>query len=80
MGTITLQNSALWSLQPRVLDFLVRILFFRHLTREQVITEFQKETCSLQEQIDDLAAMEETLKKNSSSGLNSSADSIIPIF
>ncbi len=46
-----------------VLDFLVRVLFFRHLTREQVITEFQKEICSLQEQIDDLAAMKETVKK-----------------
>ncbi len=46
-----------------VLDFLVRVLFFRHLAREQIIAEFQKEICSLQEQIDDLAAMEETVKK-----------------
>lgn len=46
-----------------VLDFLVRVLFFRHLTKEQVISEFEKEICSLQEQIDDLDAMEETVKE-----------------
>jgi DNA-binding PadR family transcriptional regulator len=45
-----------------VLDFLIRVLFFRHLTREQAITEFKKEICSLQEQIDDLEAMEDTVK------------------
>ncbi|MFB3926333.1 MAG: PadR family transcriptional regulator [Syntrophales bacterium] len=46
-----------------VLDFLVRVLFFRHLTREQVIIEFKKEICSLQEQIDNLEAMEKTVKE-----------------
>ncbi|MCX7817511.1 MAG: PadR family transcriptional regulator [Syntrophales bacterium] len=41
-----------------ILPFLVRVLFFRHLNKEQVIKEFEKEICSLQEQIDDLEAME----------------------
>lgn len=37
-----------------VLDFLVRVLFFRYLSEEQVANEFEKEICSLQEQIDDI--------------------------
>ncbi|HOK07490.1 MAG TPA: PadR family transcriptional regulator [Syntrophales bacterium] len=46
-----------------VLPFLVRVLFFRHLTQEQIINEFEKEICSLQEQIDDLEAMEERVEE-----------------
>jgi DNA-binding PadR family transcriptional regulator len=41
-----------------ILDFLVRVTFFRFLAREQVVKEFEKEINSLQEQIDDLEMME----------------------
>lgn len=41
-----------------VLDFLVRVLFFRFLSEEQVVKEYEKEINSLQEQIDDLETME----------------------
>ncbi len=41
-----------------ILDFLLRVIFFRFLSQEQVISEFEKEISSLQEQIDDLEMME----------------------
>lgn len=41
-----------------VLDFLVRVLFFRFLSEEQVFKEFEEEINSLQEQIDNLETME----------------------
>jgi DNA-binding PadR family transcriptional regulator len=41
-----------------VLDFLVRVLFFRFLSEEQVVKEYEEEINSLQEQIDDLETME----------------------
>jgi DNA-binding PadR family transcriptional regulator len=41
-----------------VLDFLVRVLFFRFLSKEQVFKEFEEEINSLQEQIDNLETME----------------------
>jgi DNA-binding PadR family transcriptional regulator len=44
-----------------VLDFLVRVLFFRFLSREQVFKEFEEEINSLQEQIDNLETMEDTV-------------------
>jgi len=46
-----------------VLDFLVRILFFRFLSEEQVFKEFEKEINSLQEQIDNLETMEDAVKE-----------------
>jgi DNA-binding PadR family transcriptional regulator len=46
-----------------VLEFLVRVLFFRFLDREAIVGEFDKEICSLQEQIDDLEAMAETVRE-----------------
>lgn len=47
-----------------VLDFLVRVLFFRFLETKDVIAEFAKEICSLQEQLEDLLAMEDTVVKS----------------
>jgi len=47
-----------------VLEFLVRVLFFRFLDQKAIVGEFEKEICSLQEQIDDLEAMAETVKAN----------------
>jgi DNA-binding PadR family transcriptional regulator len=46
-----------------VLDFLVRVIFFRFLSEEQVVKEFEKEINSLQEQIDDLEMMEEKVNE-----------------
>lgn len=46
-----------------VLEFLVRVLFFRFLDQKAIIGEFEKEICSLQEQIDDLKAMAQTVKE-----------------
>lgn len=46
-----------------VLDFLVRVMFFRHLNPAEAVTEFEKEIASLQEQIDDLLAMEERVRE-----------------
>jgi len=44
-----------------VLEFLVRVLFFRFLETKDIIGEFAKEICSLQEQLEDLLAMEEAV-------------------
>ncbi len=43
------------------LDFLIRVLFFRFLDQKVILSEFKKEISSLQEQMDDLLAMEETV-------------------
>jgi DNA-binding PadR family transcriptional regulator len=44
-----------------VLAFLLRVLFFRFLDPKIIIGEFEKEISSLQEQLDDLLGMEETV-------------------
>lgn len=44
-----------------VLDFLVRVLFFRFIDQKNVNNEFVKEITSLQEQLDDLETMEKTV-------------------
>lgn len=44
-----------------VLEFLVRVLFFRFLEQKEIVNEFEKEINSLEEQLADLLAMEETV-------------------
>ncbi|HON38985.1 MAG: PadR family transcriptional regulator [Desulfomonilia bacterium] len=41
------------------LDFLTRAFFFRFLTREQIIEQFEKEISSLEEQLEDLGHMKD---------------------
>jgi DNA-binding PadR family transcriptional regulator len=36
------------------LDFLTRVFFFRFLSKEEIITQFDQEICSLEEQLEDL--------------------------
>lgn len=47
-----------------VLDFLVRVLFFRFIEKTNIFNEFEKEINSLQEQLEGLELMEETVEHN----------------
>jgi len=44
-----------------VLEFLVRVLFFRFLEQKDVVQGFEKEIASLQGQLEELLAMEKTV-------------------
>jgi len=45
------------------LPFLQRVFFFRFLNRDQVLEAFQSEICSIDEQINTLEEMEDTVKE-----------------
>ena len=49
------------------LPFLQRVLFFRFLNHDQVLGAFQKEICSIDEQINTLEEMEDTVKERADS-------------
>lgn len=52
------------------LDFLTRAFFFRFLTHQEVIEQFEKEICSLEEQLEDLEQIRSEVEaRNDDNGL-----------